>query len=96
MILLLQLLQLLLFLPSLRLSPESPEICVTPPEISPFLIQRLPVSDPRSFSDSSSYILLFVMLFLAVSVSNLAIAVAAAIRKSLVGVGTLAFAKPVR
>ena len=42
---------------------ESPDICETPPEISPLLMQRLPVVEPRSFSDSSSYQLLFFLVF---------------------------------
>jgi len=88
------LLLLLLFLLSLRKSPASPEIlCVTPPEISPLLLQRLQVAEPRSFSDSNRYLILFLLLFLAVSVSHLAISVADDVRKSLV---VLASTKPVR
>ena len=40
--------------------------------------------NPRSFSDSSSYLLLLVMYVATATVSNLAIAVAAAFRKSLI------------
>ena len=55
---------------------------------SPLRMQRLPVAQPRSFSDSSSYLLLFSLSFLDLSVSNLAIAVAAAVRKSLVALAS--------
>ncbi len=31
------------------ISPASPDICETPPEISPLLMQRLQVVEPRSY-----------------------------------------------
>jgi hypothetical protein len=56
----------------------------TPPEIPPLCIHRLLIAEPHSFSDSSRYLLLFVTFVATVTVSNLAIAAAAAFRKSLV------------
>jgi hypothetical protein len=63
------------------------------PEIPPLLMQRLPKAESRSFSDSSSRILLLLSFIKSVSVSNLAIAVAAACCKHLVA---LASTRPAR
>ena len=75
-----------------RQSPASLELCVSPPEISPHLMQRLAVTKSRSFSDCSHYPILFPMFFLAVLVSQLAIAVEDDVRKRIVA---LASTKPV-
>ncbi len=72
-----QLFMLLLLLLSLRYSHA------TPPEIPQLFMHRLPIAELRSFSDSSSNLLMFVPYVATVSVSNLAIALAAPFRKSL-------------
>ncbi len=51
------------------------------PEIPSLLMQRLPKVESRSFSDSSSRILLLLSFITSVPVSNLAIAVEAAFCK---------------
>ena len=71
-------LQLLLLLMSLRWSPA------TPPEIPPLFMHRRSIAQFRNFSDYSSCLLLFVPFVATVTISNLAIAVATAFRKSLV------------
>ncbi len=53
-------------------------------EVPPLLMRRLPISQSRRFSDSSSHLLLLLSLIPSSSVSYLAIAVAAAFRKNLV------------
>jgi hypothetical protein len=58
------------------------------PEIPPLLMQRLPIAESRRFSDSSSHILLLLLNFPSVSVSNLAIAVAVAFYKNLVALAS--------
>jgi hypothetical protein len=58
------------------------------PEILPLLMQRLPVAEPRSFSDSSSRLLLILPFISTLSVINLAIAVAAAFCKNLAAVAS--------
>ena len=63
------------------------------PEIPPLLMQRLRIAESRRFSDNSSHILLLLLIFPSVSVSNLAIAVAVAFCKNLVA---LASSRPVR
>ena len=68
---------LLLLLLSPRYGPA------TPPEIPPLLLHRLSVAERLSFRDSSSSLLSHLPKFLAVSFSNLAIAVAADSRKRL-------------
>ena len=72
-----QLFMLLLLLLSLRYKHA------TPPEIPELFMHPLPIAELRSFSDSTSNLLLLVPYAATVSVSNLAIAVAAAFRKSL-------------
>jgi len=56
----------------------------TPPEIPPLCIHRLSIAEPRSFSDSNSYLLLFVTFVATLTISNLAISIADAFCKSLV------------
>jgi len=56
-------------------------------------MHRLPIAEPRSFSDSNRYLIFFLLVVLAVLFSHLAIAVGADVHKSLV---VLAFTKPVR
>ena len=58
------------------------------PEILQLLMQRLPVAEPRSFSDSSSRLLLILPFISTLSVTNLAIAVAAAFCKNLAAVAS--------
>ena len=62
-------------------------------EIPPFQMQRLPIAESRSFSDTSSRFLLLLTIFPSVSVSNLAIAVAVTFCKNPVA---LASTRPVR
>ncbi len=64
-------------------SARVPHRTVTSPEISPLLMQQLLVAELRSFSDSSSSLQLLHLFVPALSVSNLAIAIAASSRKSL-------------
>jgi hypothetical protein len=63
------------------------------PENLPLLMQRLPIAEPRSFSDSSSRLLLTLPFISSLSVANLAIAVAAASYKNL---AALASTRPAR
>jgi hypothetical protein len=65
----------------------------TPPEIPPLCIHRHSIAEPRTFSDSNRYLLLLVTFVATVTVSNLAIAIANAFRKSLVA---LPSTRPVR
>ncbi len=53
------------------------------PEILPLLMQRLPIAEPRSFSDSSSRLPLIRPFIASLSVANLAIAVATSFCKNL-------------
>ena len=61
------------------------------PEIPPLLMQRLPIAEPRSFSDNSSRLLLILPFISSLSIANLAIAVAAAFCNKLVA---LVFTRP--
>ncbi len=54
------------------------------PEIPPLHMQLLPKAESRSFSDSSSRILLLLSFIKSISVSNVAIAVSVAFCKHLV------------
>ncbi len=63
------------------------------PEILPLLKQRLPIAEPRSFSDSSSHLLLILPFISSLSIANLAIAVAVAFCKNL---AALASTRPAR
>ena len=63
------------------------------PETLPLIMQRLPIAEPRSFSDSSSRLLLILRFISSLSVANLAIAVAAAFCQNL---ASLASTRPAR
>jgi len=63
------------------------------PEISPLLVHRLPTGVPRSFSDSSSSLLLLLPFISSVIVSNLAITVADAFCKNLVALASTRLAR---
>ncbi len=52
-------------------------VALVAPEMPPLLMQRLPIAEPHSFSDSSSRMLLILQFMSSVSVSDLAIAAAA-------------------
>ncbi len=58
------------------------------PEIPLLRMQRLPIAESRSFSDSNSRLLLLLPLFPSVTVSNLAIVVAIAFCKNLVALAS--------
>ncbi len=63
------------------------------PEILPLLMQRLPIAEPRNFSDSNSRLLLILPFISTLSVANLSIEVATAFCKNLTA---LASTRPTR
>ena len=64
-------------------------VALVAPENLPLLMQRLPIAEPRSFSDSSSRLLLTPPFISSLSIANLAIAVAAAFCKNLAALASM-------
>ncbi len=63
-------------------------VALVAPEIPPLLMQRLAITESRSFSDISSRLPLLIPFNLSVLVSNLAIAIATALCNNLVALAS--------